>query len=485
MEKYPDKNFRDNFKDRKTKIICTIGPSSNSREMIEKLHEKGMDIARLNFSHGTHEEHLKVVKVIKEINDNLDVPIGIMLDTKGPEIRVGKFQEPILLKDDDKITITTRDIEWCNNNIIQISYKNLPSIIEKGSLIYIADGTVELKVESIEDTEVECTVSIGGEVGTRKNVNIPGAIVDLPAVSEQDIEDIEFGIRNGIDFIAQSFVKTPDDIIEVRKILANHNAEQIHIISKIESFQALELLDDIIEASDGIMIARGDLGVQIPIENIPSVQKMIIHKCNLRGKPVITATQMLESMTKNSRPTRAEATDVANAILDGSDAIMLSGETASGKYPLRAADIMDKIARKTERTLKSIKIFDDEKDYKSTITDSISKAVCHTSSDLQAAAIVTCTSTGHTARQISRHRPLTPIIAVTPNEKEFRKLVLVWGVRPVLIKYPKNTDALIEESLSAIESKGLVKEFDLVVITAGIPFNIAGNINLIKIEMIK
>jgi pyruvate kinase len=342
-----------------------------------------------------------------------------------------------------------------------------------------------LKVESVKDTEIDCIVAIGGEVNSRKNVNIPGSIMDLPAVSEQDIADIEFGIKNGIDFIAQSFVKTPQDVIEVRRILANHNAEHIHILSKIESFQALELLDEIIEVSDGIMVARGDLGVQIPIENIPSVQKTIIHKCNLKGTPVITATQMLESMTKNPRPTRAEATDVANAILDGTDAVMLSGETASGKHPLRAIEIMDKIARKTERTLKYIKTFDDTKDYKSTITDSISKAVCHISSELQASAIVTCTSTGHTARQISRHKPLTPIIAVTPNEKEFRKLILVWGVRPVLISYPDNTDILIENTLNTIKSKGLAQEFDLVVLTAGIPFNVAGNINLMKIELIK
>jgi pyruvate kinase len=473
------------FKDRKTKIVCTIGPSSNNKDMIEKMREKGMNVARLNFSHGTHEDHLKIINIIKEINEKLEVPIGIMLDTKGPEIRIGKFKEPIILKDNEKITLTTKEIEWCDDKIIQISYENITKIVEKGSLIYIADGTVELKVESAKDTEVECIVSIGGEVNTRKNVNIPGAIVDLPAISEQDIEDIEFGIKNGIDFIAQSFVKTPQDVMEVRKILANHNAEHIHIISKIESFQALELLDEIIEISDGVMVARGDLGVQIPIENIPSVQKNIIHKCNIKGTAVITATQMLESMTKNPRPTRAEATDVANAIIDGSDAVMLSGETASGKHPLRAIDIMDKIARKTERTLKYIKIFDDNKDYKTTITDSISKSVCHISSELQAAAIVTCTSTGHTARQISRHKPLTPIIAVTPNEKEFRKLVLVWGVRPVLIPYPENTDALIENTLEIIKSKDLVQEFDLVVLTAGIPFNVSGNINLMKIELIK
>jgi len=472
------------YKDRKTKIICTIGPSSNTKEMIEKMHEKGMDIARLNFSHGTHEEHLKIINIIKEINETLEIPIGIMLDTKGPEIRIGKFKEPIILKDNDKIIITTEEIEWCDDKCIQISYQNISKIVENGSLIYIADGTVELRVDSIKDTKIECTVSIGGEVNTRKNVNIPGSIVDLPAISEQDIDDIEFGIKHGIDFIAQSFVKTPQDILEVRKILANHNADHIHIIAKIESFQALDLLDEIIDISDGIMVARGDLGVQIPIENIPSVQKIIIHKCNIKGKPVITATQMLESMTKNPRPTRAEATDVANAIIDGSDAVMLSGETASGKHPLRAIDIMDKISRKTEKTLKTIKIFDDT-NYKPTITDSISRSVCHISSDLQAAAIITCTSTGHTARQISRHKPLTPIIAVTPNEKEFRKLILVWGVRPVLIPYPENTDELINTTLAIIKSKGLVQEFDLVVITAGIPFNVAGNINLMKIELIK
>jgi pyruvate kinase len=472
------------FKDRKTKIVCTIGPSSDSKEAIEKMHEKGMDVARLNLSHGTREYHQKIITIIKEINSKLEIPIGIMLDTKGPEIRIGKFKEPIILADNEKIKVTTKDIEWCDNKIIQVSYKNLPKIVEKGSLIYIADGTVELKVESINDDEIECTVSIGGEISTRKNVNIPGAIVDLPAISEQDVKDIEMGIKNDIDFIAQSFVKTPNDIQELKTILKKHNAEHIHIISKIESFQALEALDKIIGISDGIMIARGDLGVQIPIENIPSIQKSIIHKCNLEGKPVITATQMLESMTKNPRPTRAEATDVANAILDGSDAVMLSGETASGKYPLRAIEIMDKISRKTEKTFKSIKTFD-KQNYKPTISDTISRSVCQTSEDLQVAAIITCTSTGHTARQISRHKPLTPIIAVTPNENEFRKLVLSWGVRPLLIKYPENTDELIEQSVKAVKSRGIITEFDLVVITAGIPFNVSGNINLMKIEMIR
>ncbi|MGV8150822.1 MAG: pyruvate kinase [Candidatus Woesearchaeota archaeon] len=481
MEKY--------FADRKTKIICTIGPSSNYQEIIEKMQEKGMDIVRLNFSHGTHEEHKKIIDIIKEINKKITTPLGIMLDTKGPEIRVGKFKEATILKEGKEIILTTEEIEYCTDEIISITYKNLPQIVDKGSLIYIADGTIELKVEQVKKNEIVCSVSIGGEINTKKNVNIPGAIVDLPAVSEQDISDIEFGIENGIDFIAQSFVKTPNDVIEVREILKRNNAEHIHIIAKIESFQGLENIDKIIEISDGIMVARGDLGVQIPIENIPSVQKNIIKKCNIAGKPVVTATQMLESMTKNPRPTRAEATDVANAILDGTDAIMLSGETASGRHPLRAIDIMDKIARKTELTLKHTQIAtwveEKEKEYKTTITDAISKSVCITAKDLEAMAIVTCTSTGHTAKQISRHRPIVPIIAVTPNENEYKKLVLVWGVKPVLIDYPENTDELISKSLEKIKERGLVKEFDLIVWTAGIPFNISGNINMMKVEMVR
>lgn len=478
-----------NFVNRKTKIICTLGPSSEDQEIIKKIKEKGMDIARLNFSHGTHEYHKKILDMIHEVNKDLDTPIGIILDTKGPEIRIGKFKEPVILKENAKLILTTEDIEWCTDEIIFVSYMNISKVVEIGSLIYIADGTIELKVEKIEKNKIHCTINIGGEVSTRKNLNIPGAIVDLPAVSEQDISDIEFGIQNQIDFIAQSFVKTPEDILEVKELLKKNNAEHIHIIAKIESYQALENIDKIIEVSDAIMIARGDLGVQIPIENIPSVQKSIIKKCNIAGKPVITATQMLESMTKNPKPTRAEATDVANAILDGTDAIMLSGETASGKHPLRAVEIMDKIARKTEQSLKHAKtsrwLEEEDKEYKLTITDAISKSVCITAKDLEAAAIITCTSTGHTAREISRHRPITPIIAVTPNEKEYKKLILVWGVNPVLIDYPENTDELIHKSLEIIKFKKLVEEFDLVVWTAGIPFNISGNINTMKVELIK
>ncbi len=484
-----NKTMENYFKERKTKIVCTLGPSSEDISDIRKMHEKGMDIARLNFSHGTHEYHKKIIESIKQINKDIKIPIGIILDTKGPEIRIGTFKEPTYLEEGSEIILTTEDIEFCDERRISVSYKNLPYILEVGDLIYISDGTIELKVISVDSQDIKCTVLIGGEVNTRKNVNIPGIKIDLPAISRQDEEDIEFGLSNDIDFIAQSFVKTPDDVLKLREFLRKRDKQHVHIIAKIESVQALENLDAIIKVSDGIMIARGDLGVQIPIENIPAVQKNIIKKCNIHGKPVITATQMLESMTKNPRPTRAEATDVANAILDGTDAIMLSGETASGKYPLRAIEIMDKLSKKTEQTLKHIKIAtwveESEKEYKLTITDSLSKSVCETAKDLEAAAIVTCTSSGHTARQISRHRPTTPIIAVTPNENEFKKLVLTWGVTPVLIDYPENTDDLINISLQKIKEDNHVKEFDLIIWTAGIPFNVGGNINIMKIELVR
>ncbi len=477
------------FKERKTKIVCTLGPSSDDKEQIRKMHEKGMNVARLNFSHGTHEYHKRIMDSIRELNKGLDIPIGMMLDTKGPELRIGRFKEPVFLKEDTEITLTTEDLEFSDDKRISVIYKDMPSLVDKGSMIYIADGTIELKVDSVEDKDIRCTVSIGGEVSTRKNISVPGAKIMLPAISKEDEYDIIFGIENGIDFIAQSFVSTAEDVKRLRELLKRENSEHIHIIAKIESSQALENIDEIIKESDGVMVARGDLGVQIPIENIPSVQKSIIKKCNIAGKPVITATQMLESMTKNPRPTRAEATDVANAILDGTDAIMLSAETASGKYPLKSVEVMDRIAKKTEQTLKNTKIAtwveESDKEYKLTITDSLSRSVCETARDLEATAIVTCTSTGHTARQISRHRPINPIIAVTPNENEFKKLVLTWGVKPLLIEYPEDTDELINISLRAIKERGYVKEFDLIVWTAGIPFNIGGNINIMKVELVK
>jgi len=477
------------FKDRKTKIICTIGPSSDSEETIKKMHEKGMNIARLNFSHGNHEYHQRIFELIQDINTNAKIPIATILDTKGPEIRTGKFREPVILKENDTVTITTSDSEYSTKERISITYKDLHKKLSKGALIYIADGTIELVVSEINEEEIICNVNVGGEVNTRKNVNIPSVKVELPAISEEDVKDIELGIRQGVDFIAQSFVKTADDVKDLRNMLKRNNADNIHIIAKIESSQAIENIDEIIAAADAIMIARGDLGVQIPIENIPSIQKSIIKKCNILGKPVITATQMLESMTKNPRPTRAEATDIANAILDGTDAIMLSGETASGMYPIRALEMMDRIARKTEQTLKHLRegaiTNHKDREYKITITDSISKAVCDTAKNLGATAIITCTSTGRTARQISRHRPLTPIYAATPNPREYAKLILAWGVIPILIQHPKDTDMLMANAIDALKDYSYIQPFDLVVITAGIPFNISGEVNLIKVELIR
>lgn len=475
------------FKERKTKIICTIGPSSEN--IIRELNKKGMDIARLNLSHGTHEYHKKIIDTIKLINKTLETPIGIILDTKGPELRIGTFKKPVILKENSKVILTTEQQNYSDEKKITVLYKKMPKLVSKGSTIYISDGTIELKVDSVDTKNIYCTVIIGGEVNTKKNVNIPKAKIDLPAISEEDKKDILFGIKNGVDFIAQSFVKTEKDVYQLREFLKKNNGENIHIIAKIETSEAVENIEKIIKASDGIMVARGDLGVQIPIENIPQTQKNIVKKCNIAGKPVIIATQMLESMTKNPRPTRAEVTDIANAILDGGDAIMLSGETASGKYPLKSVEIMDKVARKTEVTLKNTKIAtwvdESDKEYKLTITDSISKSVCQTARDLEAAAIITCTSTGHTARQISRHRPIAPIIAVTPNENEYKKLVLAWGVKPVLIKKPENTDELIDISLKTLKNKGYIKEFDLVILTAGIPFNNKGHINMMKVELIR
>ncbi|MEM4711013.1 MAG: pyruvate kinase [Candidatus Woesearchaeota archaeon] len=475
------------FKERKTKIICTIGPSSEN--IIKELNLKGMNIARLNLSHGTHEYHKKIIDTIKTINKTIETPIGILLDTKGPELRIGTFKKPAILKENSKVILTTENQDYSDEKKISVLYKKMPQLVNKGSTIYISDGTIELKVDDVDNKNIYCTVIIGGEINTKKNINIPKAKINLPAISLEDKKDILFGIKNGIDFIAQSFVKTEKDIYQLREFLKKNNSEHIHIIAKIETSEAVENIEKIIKAADGIMIARGDLGVQIPIENIPQVQKNIVKKCNIAGKPVIIATQMLESMTKNPRPTRAEATDIANAILDGADAIMLSGETASGKYPLKSVEIMDKIARRTEITLRNTKIAtwvdESDKEYKLTITDSISKSVCETARDLEAAAIITCTSTGHTARQISRHRPIAPIIAVTPNESEYKKLVLTWGVKPILIKKPENTDELIDISLKTLKNKGYIKEFDLVVLTAGIPFNNKGNINMMKVELIK
>lgn len=471
---------------KKTKIVCTIGPASEKEDILRQLFLHGMNVARLNFSHGSHEEHKKRIDTIKKLREEMNLPIGIMLDTKGPEIRLGSLSEEMVeLKAGDTFTLTTRDIVG-NQSIASVSYKGLAQDLEIGNKILIDDGLIELEVvEIVDGTDIKCFVLNGGTIKDHKGINLPNTSINLPAVTEKDIEDIKFGIENDVDFIAASFIRKVDDVLEIRKILEEYGGEHIDIISKIENREGVENIDEIIEASDGIMVARGDLGVEIETEAIPLIQKQIIRKCNIAGKPVITATQMLDSMMRNPRPTRAEVTDVANAILDGSDAIMLSGETAAGKYPVEAVKTMHDIAIRTETSdeyLEVLKHRPVDKDVST--TNAISKATCTTAEDLDANAIITATSSGYTSKAISKFRPKAPIIAATTTERVMRKLSLVWGVYPVLSIKSDITDEVIDRSIHSAIEKGYIEEGDLIVITAGIPVGVSGTTNLIKVQTV-
>ncbi len=469
---------------RKTKIVCTIGPASESPENLEKLILAGMDVARLNFSHGTYEEHKFRIENIKKVRDKLGKPVAIMLDTKGPEIRLGSFKNSSAeIYDGDEFILTTRDIEG-DNKIVSISYKELTKDVNKGTRILIADGTIELKVLDFTETDVRCEVINGGTVSDRKNVNIPGASSKLPAITEKDISDISFGLDNGIDIIAASFIRKASDVLEMRRVLERKNAESIHIIAKIENQEGVNNCDEILEVADGIMVARGDLGVEIPTEDMPLVQKELILKANKYGKPVITATQMMESMIKNSRPTRAEVTDIANAIIDGTDAIMLSGETAIGMHPVVTVITMAAVAERTEKSLDCKKNMNKESEEGMTVTNAISYAGCSAANDLGASAIITPTQSGSTARAVSKYRPLAPIIAATPNIKVARDLSLSFGVQSVVIKPTESTDKIIQDSVEKALEADFIKVGDLLVITAGIPVGIAGTTNLIKVHIV-
>ena len=471
---------------KKTKIVATIGPASESEEVLRQLFLNGLNVCRLNFSHGSHEEHKKRIDTIKKVREELNLPIAIMLDTKGPEIRLGNFKEgTIELEQGDIFTLTTRDILG-DETIVSISYKGLPNDVKEGSIILVDDGLVELEViEIIDNTDIKCRALNGGTLKNHKGVNVPNVEINLPAITQKDIDDILFGIENGVDFIAASFIRKAEDVTEIRRILEENNGHHISIVSKIENQQGVDNLDEIIAFSDGIMVARGDLGVEIEAETMPLVQKEMIRKCNLAGKPVITATQMLDSMIRNPRPTRAEVNDVANAILDGTSAIMLSGETAAGKYPVEAVKTMYKIAVTTEKSLNYTAILK-EKSARAemTTTHAIGKATCYTAQDLEAAAIITATSSGATSKAISKFRPKAPIIAATTSERVMRKLALEWGVYPVLAPESATTDEVISNSIEAAINSGYVKEGDLVVITAGIPVGLSGSTNLIKVQTI-
>lgn len=471
---------------KKTKIVCTIGPASQSPEVLEQLIKNGMNVARLNFSHGSHEEHLEKIKTIKRIRRKLNVPLGLMLDTKGPEIRIGRFEEKeYFLKPDDIFTLTTRNIVG-NKDIVSVSYEGLPQDVEKGSIISVDDGLIQLEVIEIKDgTEIVCRVQNNGVISNNKGVNLPGRVTNLPSITPKDVDDIKFGIENGIDMIAASFVRKKEDIYDIRKVLEDHGGEDILIISKIESQEGVDNADEIIEASDGIMVARGDLGVEIRTELIPLVQKEIIRKCNKAAKPVITATQMLDSMQRNPRPTRAETTDVANAIIDGTDCVMLSGETAAGKYPVEAVKTMRDICITTELSDDfEENIYQTEIDRKITTTNAISKSTCTIASQLRAKAIITCTASGNTAKAVSKFRPRTNIIACTIDEKVARRLSVSWGVYPIIVDTAYETDELIERAIVGALKENYVQEGDLTVLTAGIPLGVSGTSNLIKVHVI-
>lgn len=468
---------------RKTKIVCTIGPSSESPEMLKKLITAGLNVARLNFSHGDFEEHGNRIRNIRTACRELNKTVAILLDTKGPEIRTGKLAvEPIELVQDETITLTTEEILG-DAKRISVSYKGLPNDVHVGSTILIDDGLIGLSVTAVRGSEIDCRIVNGGQIKSRKGVNVPGVKISLPGITEKDAADIVFGVEQGVDFIAASFVRKASDVLEIRELLEKHNASHIQIISKIENQEGVDNLDEILEVSDGLMVARGDLGVEIPAEEVPLVQKRMIKKGNYAGKPVITATQMLDSMQRNPRPTRAEASDVANAIFDGTDAIMLSGETAAGKYPLESVQTMSRIAERAESALEHREIYAKQtREQQTTVTEAISQAVANSALELEAKAIITATESGFTARMVSKYRPKAPIIAVTPNADVIRRLCLIWGVIPIQSEEAKTTDEMFERAVDCGVKEGLVKLGDVVIITAGVPVGRSGSTNLIKVH---
>lgn len=469
---------------KKTKIVCTMGPATDSDQVLKELVLNGLNVCRFNFSHGSHEEHKERMDRTKRVREGLNRPIAILLDTKGPEIRTGDFREPVILEEGNKFIITMDECLGTKERCT-VSYKGMIDDVKVGDAVLIDDGLVALRITEIRGSEIITKVENSGKVSSKKGVNLPGVVINLPAITEKDVEDIKFGIEQGIDFIAASFVRKASDVLEIRKILEENNADDIHIISKIESQEGVDNIDSILQVSDGIMVARGDMGVEIPSEEVPIVQKEIIKKCNELAKPVITATQMLDSMIRNPRPTRAEVTDVANAIYDGTDAIMLSGETAAGKYPVEAVKTMNRIAIRTEQTLD----YSNNGKYENctgeiTITNAISHATCQTSKDLNAKAIITSTSSGYTTRMVSKFRPKAPIIAATQDEKVMRKLSLLWGTYPVICDSFESTDEVVESSITAAKENGYVNSGDIVVITAGVPAGKTGKTNLIRVSTI-
>ncbi len=469
---------------RKTKIVCTMGPNLFEKHLVAPLMKAGMNVARFNFSHGTYETHQHYYDEVCRIRDELGLPVATMLDTKGPEIRVRSFKNGrVTLQNGQLFTLTTDEVEG-DEERVSITYKELPQDIAVGSSILIDDGLIGMQVERIDGADIVCRVLNGGVVSNNKGVNIPNAHLSMPFISEKDHQDILFAIKNGYDFIAASFTRCADDIMQIRHILQENNCHTINIIAKIENMEGVENIDEILRVVDGVMVARGDLGVEVPLEDVPSLQKKLIQRGIAAGKPVITATQMLDSMIKNPRPTRAEATDVANAIYDGTSAIMLSGESAVGAYPVEAVETMVRIALRAEADMDYIRRFSRDTSASTDVTNAISHATVTSAHDLNASAIITVTKSGSTARILSRYRPACVIVGCTTEKHVWRQLALSWGTVPLMIAEESNTDDLFEHAVDAAVQNGLVHDGELVVLTAGVPLGISGTTNLMKVHVV-
>ena len=469
---------------RKTKIVCTLGPSTDNEEVLRQLIQNGMNVARINFSHQTHEQQQVRIDQFKKVRNELGLPVALLADTKGPEIRLGTFKKPVVIEKGGTFTLSISDREGDATGC-KVSFAGLPNDVRRDTRILIADGLIELRADNVTETDITCTVINGGTLSSNKGVNVPGIRLDMPYISSADRADLRFAVQNDFDFVATSFTRSAEDVMAIRAELARLCCHDMKIIAKIENAEGVSNIDEILKVADGIMVARGDLGVEVALEEIPVIQKKLIKKAYLSGMPVITATQMLESMVHNPRPTRAEATDVATAIFDGTSAIMLSGETAAGEFPVEALCTMSKIAVRTEYDIDYKTKFNRYSSEEAlNVTNAISHATCAAAHDLSAACIITVTTSGGTAKKISKYRPAVPIIGCSPNAKSVRQLSLSWGVQSFLIDVKNNTDELFAHAIETAVNNNFAQDGDLLVITAGVPLGMSGTTNMLRVHVV-